>query len=161
MCLIIDTCCLTKVFDPKNQQHAPFAPVLHWITVGRGRMIYGGTKYNHELRQVRRIVPIIAELNRARRAISLPRQDVDDLALTAKNREPDSRFNDEHIVALVIASRCRLICTDDKQAIPYLKRKEFYQPYRLPKPKIYCYRSHKDQCSDTHVVPICAERLTA
>lgn len=161
MCLVIDTCCLGKVFDPKNQQHAPFAPVLEWITVGKGRMIYGGTKYNRELHKVRRFVPIVAELSRARRAVPLPRQVVDDLALEAKTREPDPRFNDEHIVALVIASRCRLICTDDKEAIPYLKRTEFYRPYRLAKPKIYCYRSHRDQCSDTHMVAICAERLTA
>jgi hypothetical protein len=123
-------------------------------------MIYGGTKYNHELHQARKFLPMVAELSRARRAILLPRQKVDDFAIAVKNREPDPGFNDEHIVALVIASRCRLICTDDKRAIPYFKKKEFYQPYKLHKPKIYNYRSHQDQCCDEHIVPIC-ERLNA
>lgn len=160
MCLIIDTCCLAKVFDRKNHEHASFAPVLEWITIGSGRMIYGGTKYNHELHQARKFVPIVAELSRARRAISLPQQQVDDLAIDTKNREPDLGFNDEHIVALVIASRCRLICTDDKRAIPYFKKPEFYRPYRLARPKIYNYKSHQNQCSDTHMVAIC-KRLSA
>jgi hypothetical protein len=160
MCLIIDTCCLSKVFDPRNREHAPFAPILEWITVGRGRMIYGGTKYNEELCEARRFLGIVTELNRGGRAISLPLRQVDELAVATKSREPDRRFNDEHIVALVIASRCRLICTDDRQAIPYFKKREFYQPYNLSKPKIYSHRSHRAQCSDNYMVAIC-ERAAA
>src|SRR5215212_7875636 len=106
MCLIIDTCCLARVFDRKNSEHAPFAPILDWITVGKGRIIYGGTKYMKELSEARKFLGMVTELSRAGRAISLPQQEVDDFAAAAKSREPDSRFNDEHIVALVVASRC-------------------------------------------------------
>ena len=44
MCLVIDTCCLAIVFDGGNKKHVKFVPVLKWVTEGKGRMIYGGTK---------------------------------------------------------------------------------------------------------------------
>lgn len=156
MCLVIDTCVLAKVFDPANQEHHLFEPVLKWITVGKGRMIYGGTKYKRELAVARKYLGIIAELERGRRAIRISKSEVDRLARAVKGQCPNRKFNDEHLVAIVIAARCRVVCTDDRDAIPYLKNTAFYRPYNLQKPKIYCYKEHKNLCHDKHVVGLCA-----
>jgi hypothetical protein len=157
MCLVIDTCCLSKVFDRTNQEHPPFAPVLDWITIGNGKMIYGGTKYNAELAKARRFLGIVAELERGHRAICISEAQVDELASAAKREVPDSNFNDEHLVALVIASRCHIVCTDDTVAMPYLKRPEFYRAHGLRKPRIYCYRERERLIHDEHIVGTCLE----
>src|SRR5439155_23669807 len=155
MCLVVDTCCLASVFDRRSKNHDRFAPVLRWITNGKGRLIYGGTKYNKELSMVRKFVPIVAELRRGGRAIQVSTREVDSMAQTLKSRIPDKDFDDEHIVALVIVSRCCVVCTDDKRAMPYLTRTELHREVKLRVPKIYQRRQHDTLCCDQNIVPIC------
>src|SRR5436305_1719580 len=122
MCLVVDTCCLSNVFSEKDKKHLPFQPVLDWIRYGKGRMIYGGTKYNAELGKNNRVLGIVAELSRQRRTVRLPNEKVDSIANALKVDFPEAEFDDEHLAALVIASRCRVVCTNDKVAIRYLRR---------------------------------------
>ena len=49
MCVIVDTNCLASVFERKSEKHPQFAPVLEWIIFGKGKLIYGGSKYIGEL----------------------------------------------------------------------------------------------------------------
>jgi len=155
VCLVIDTCCLVKVFDPKNKEHYNFVPVWEWIHLGRGRMIYGGTKYLTELRQVTRILGLIGELSRKGRVKVLSRSAVDTIAQEIKAQVSHSEFNDEHLVAIVIVSRCHVVCTDDRKAMPYLKRKELYKDHGMKRPKIYQRRkTHERLCCDENVIVI-------
>ncbi len=155
MCLIVDTCCLAQLFDPGNGEHSNFLPVLNWVVSGRGRIIYGGSKYNKELRAAYKFLGIMTELERKGRAIRMPEAQVNKLAISIKRQVPDRKFNDEHLVALVIASRCGVVCTNDRDAISYLKRPEFYRPHRLKKPKIYRSKHNHSLCSDRHLIGIC------
>jgi len=98
MCLVIDTCCLSAVFDGKNKKHASFVPVLKWIN-GKGRMIYGGTKYNDELGKAAKYLPYVAELSRKRQTVQIPNATVDPIAIALKLKFPEAAFDDEHIVA--------------------------------------------------------------
>src|SRR5256885_13315767 len=109
MCLVIDTCCLAMVFDERNKKHVHFSSIRDWVAYGRGRMIYGGTKYLDELRHAPRFLGIVAELKRSRHAIEMPLEEVDKIAETVKEHADDPQFNDEHIAALVIASRCCVV----------------------------------------------------
>ena len=118
MCLVIDPSSLPSVFNPKSQRHSDFAPVLRWVTKSSGRIIYGGSKYLTELGRMTRYVRIINELARAGKVIKLDSNKVDKLAAELKVRIPDLQFNDEHIVAIVIVSRCKIVCSDDKKAYP-------------------------------------------
>ena len=61
MCLVIDPGCIPKVFDPMNREHTRFIPVWKWINNGKGRMIYGGTKYLKELSHLSKYLPLIVE----------------------------------------------------------------------------------------------------
>lgn len=156
MCLVIDANCFGLVFDSKVKEHAKFVPVYRWIMDGRGRMIYGGTKYNTELRDGG-MLGVVAELSRKSKTVQIPNTAVDSIAATLKIKFPDVAFNDEHIVALVIASRCRVVCTNDNLAISYLKRPDVFSDHQgVERPKIF--RGHKDHvklCCDQHVVAIC------
>jgi len=157
MCLVIDTCCLSTVFESASKKHANFVPVLKWVTAGKGRMIYGGTKYDTELGKITKVLSIVSELDKARRAIRVPTATVDALAAELKEKYPEQEFDDEHIVALVIASRCCVVCTEDNIAISYLKRSDVFSDYAgVERPRIYRgHRTHKNLCCDEHIVEIC------
>lgn len=155
MCLVIDTCCLAMVFDEKNNRHYHFQPVLDWVTSGDGKMIYGGTKYKSELKEAYRYLGIVSELKRSRRAIELSDSDVDTLARRLKILVVDPEFNDEHIAALVIASRCCVVCTNDNTAISYLKRPALFSPYKMRRPRIYSSNHNRGLCCKHHIVAVC------
>ena len=157
MCLVIDANCFALVFEPSTKNHDKFVPVLKWITEGRGRMIYGGTKYNTELGKATRILGIVKELSTQRRTVQLLSSTVDPIAEALKVKFPEPAFNDEHIAALVIVSRCCVVCTNDNVAVSYLKRLEVFSDYPgVERPKIYKgHKSHKDLCCDHHIVAVC------
>jgi len=153
MCLVIDVCCIPKVFDSGNKHHPNYIPVFKWVFNGKGCMIYGGTKYATELSEIPRYVPIITELERAGRAIELPRDRVDAIADALKAKIAEAAFNDEHLIAIVIVSGCRVVATEDRGAISYLKRPEFYSCYGIKKPKIYKSVRNSNLCCDRNVIP--------
>jgi hypothetical protein len=158
MCLVIDICCIALVFDGQSKQHAKFVPVLEWIN-GKGLMVYGGTKYNTELGKAKKFLPYVAELSRRRRTVQVPNGEVDQIATALKQKVPDPLFNDEHLVALVIASRCCVVCTNDNTAIAYLKRSDLFADYNgAGRPKVFRgHKKHKELCCDKHIVGACLQ----
>lgn len=159
MCLVIDANCFGLVFG-SVKGHENFIPVLNWIAEGNGRMIYGGTKYNVELSRAGWMLRIVAELTRSRRVIRIPNATIDPIAAALKVKFPEPEFDDEHIVALVIASRCCVVCTKDNPAISYLKRVDVFADWPgIERPKIYKGdKRHAGLCCDQHVVRICREQ---
>jgi hypothetical protein len=159
MCLVIDACCLSMVFDGGNKKHSKFVPVLNWIN-GKGRMVYGGSKYATELKNAPKFLPYVVELSKRRHTVQIPDATVDLIAADLKRRCPDPKFNDEHIVALVIASRCCVVCTDDNVAISYLKRPELFAGQGVSRPSIYRgHKNHKKLCCDKHVIGLCGGQV--
>lgn len=159
MCVIVDTCCLSLVFNSSTKYHSKFRPVLNWVVAGKGRMIYGGTKYNRELRESGRILNVVTELSRARKTIKLSNEEVDPISEALKRKFPEDEFDDEHIVALVVASRCCVVCTDDNRAISYLKRTDVFSDYQdVARPKIFRgHKTHGKLCCDDNIVGICRD----
>ena len=157
MCLIIDTCCVPSVFNAQSKEHAEFIPVLHWVTIGKGRMIYGGTRFNAELARLPKYFPIIKQLSKQRRAIEIQSPTIDKLEkqLEAQVSNPD--FDDAHLVALVTISKCRVVCTKDQRFHPYLQDFHLYPKKQKP-PKIYSAASHVKLCCDKHLVAICKQK---
>jgi hypothetical protein len=156
MCLIIDANTIPSVFDPGNEEHKRFIPVLNWVTTGNGRIVYGGTKYKRELKLMNRYHRLFGQLSRQRRVIVLPTQPIDKYAAQLKVRIPAKRFDDEHIVAIVAFSGCRVVCTGDKTSHPYLQQLDLY-PKGIKRPKIYSAASHTKLCCDAHVVGVCRD----
>ena len=160
MCLIVDANCFGSVFNKKAQEHTRFEPVFNWLFKGYGgRLIYGGTKYKREVDlRNSKYRPLLAELERKGRLLAIPDGKVDRVAAELKRRVPDADFDDEHIVALVVVSKCCVVCTDDKRSFPFLRRKDMY-PLGVKPPKIYQSPKNAKLCCSKHVVKICrAER---
>ncbi len=154
MCVILDVNVIPVIFDSKAKNHKDFAPIRKWITEGKGSVVYGGTKYGVELGRLKNFLRIIAELSRNGKLVVLPTEDVDAYALKLKSIVHDSKFNDEHLVAIVACSNCRIICTADKESHPYLCRKDLY-PKGVKRPKIYSKSKHVKLCSDSNIVAAC------
>lgn len=157
MCVIIDVNCIGKVFDQKNAEYQRFQPVHLWVMTGDGSVIYGGTKYLKELGEGK-YLNLFTELLKVRRAIKINSESVDKRAVQLKIRVPDDAFDDEHIVALVGISRCCVVCTDDVNSLPYLKRRDLY-PSGVKVPKIYRSIEDKKLCSSRLMSEICPSRL--
>ena len=89
----------------------------------------------------------------------MPNAKIDPIVVALKAKFPEPAFDDEHIVALVIASRCCVVCTKDNTAISYLKRPDVFSGYGgVERPKIYKgHIQHKKLCCDQHIVKICRE----
>jgi hypothetical protein len=154
MCAIIDTCVFSVVFNSKMTGHARFAPLLKWITEGKGKIVVGGKKYFSEI-EGKKSFGLLAEFERARLLVRLKDEEVDKFAAQLKKKNPEPQLDDEHLVAMVAVSKCCVVCTDDKKAIPYLKDAELY-PSGVKPPKIYCKKSHgKSLCIDDHIAKIC------
>lgn len=152
MCIIVDTCCIPKVFNPADKDHVDFAAVLTWINKD-GRILVGGSKYNRELRCMSKFLQLLGEYKKRGKLVRLDDVAVDEQAKCAKKKEPSSKFNDEHIVGMVAISRCRIVCTVDEEAIPYITKKTLYEDIKPP--KIYRRNAHRHLLAKKNLVSVC------
>jgi hypothetical protein len=133
MCIIIDTNCFSSVFSRTSANHSEFKPVLNWIVCGHGKAVYGGSKYKEELKTAKHYLKIFRLLGTYNRLIKVDDNKVD----AEQNRvegiiiHPD--FDDPHLAAIVIVSRCKLICSVDTRSIPHVTNRVLYNNQAIPK----------------------------
>ncbi len=154
MCIIIDICALSSVFVTDSSAHRDFRPLKKWIVFGRGKVVYGGTKYKQELKKAFKFIKIFGQLKRAGKIVELSREDVDEAQKEVEQEIAHRDFDDPHLVAMVLVSKCRLICTNDDRAIPFLKNSKLY-PKHFSKPRIYKSAKNADLLRDDYIVEIC------
>lgn len=116
--------------------HHEFKPVFDWIFYGPGRVVYGGTKYKDELKKARRYFGIFLELRKQRKAIEVDDFKVDQRQAELEEMVKHKDFDDAHIIAIVIVSGCRLICSNDSRAYTFIQDKKLY-PKNFKRAKIY------------------------
>jgi predicted nucleic acid-binding protein len=153
MCIIIDTCTFHAVFDTENKNHSKYKPVLDWIVNRRGKIITGGTKYRKEM-SGRNYLRILTEFDRQKRLVKLTDSVVDREEARLKSKVKHKDFDDAHLIAMVIVSKCRVVCTDDDRAIPFLTRPDLY-PKRFRRPKIYKTQRNSVLCCQDNIVDVC------
>lgn len=149
MCIVIDTCAISRVFTAGD---ADFDAVRRWIVEGRGKMVFGGTKYNEELLKLGRYLAVIQELTRQRKTVVVNRDLVDEAEARVREMEPCADFDDPHIVAIVKVSRCRVVCSTDARADRFVQDRRFYG---APVPSIYRHRDHGHLLRDCNIVGAC------
>lgn len=142
MCIIIDTNTFTKVFKHDNAEHPNFKPVYDWIIRNKGYLVIGGSKYKQELGLIkssdgkRRLnaLPILSELVRKNIKITnIDDEKVDKYQQSIQHKIKSPDFDDPHIIALAVISKCRLICTSELRALPFFADKSLYpKRFRLP-----------------------------
>lgn len=151
MCIIIDTNTLASVFVKTSANHVEFKPVFDWIVEGKGKVVYGGTRYQNELGKYR---GVFAQLAIAKKAVKINNVEVDAEEANAmlKIQHPD--FDDQHLVGLLVVSKCKLICSLDESAFRFFRHKLFFNPASR-KPKIFRGRSNRDLLSDRNIAEVC------
>jgi hypothetical protein len=139
MCLVVDANSFSHVFNLRDKRHPAFEPVFRWVFYGNGGgLIYGGDKYGREVDFTSPTYrPLLVELDRKGRMFEMCGQCVDYVAKELKTALPDEPdFDDEHIVALVIVSKCHVVCTEEHRGLRFWKRPDLYPKGTNP-PKIY------------------------
>lgn len=151
MCIILDTNTIPQVFDVENNDHHEFEPVYDWIINGKGKIIFGGTKYKNEIGG--KFLGLFEELRKLNKAIK-----IEDLEIDSKQNEiesiiTDSDFDDPHLISLLTISKCKLICSLDKRAYPFFKNNLFFKGKN--RPKIYSSAKNKKILNDNNIAEIC------
>lgn len=151
MCIVIDTNTLGNVFDEENEYHNDFKPVKDWIINGKGKIVYGGTRYLEELGKYRKI---FALYNAARKAHYINNAEVDEDENFVSEQIQHPNFDDQHLVALLRVSGCKLICSLDERAYEFFRHETFFNPARK-RPKIYNQLSCQALLNDRNIARIC------
>lgn len=157
MCIVVDVNCLPAVLKEKHSAHAEFKPVFDWILKGKGKLVYGGSKYIQELGRLTRCLAVVITLEKQNRTVHVPDQEVNDEQSEIDKSFFHPQFNDSHLVAIIIVSRCRLLCSLDKNSFPFIKRNQFYagKSPAVKKPKIYSNPKHKGLLIGKNIADIC------
>lgn len=133
MCLIIDTDTIHRVFPtPCND----YAPIFRALNEKRARLVYGGQlKRDYEKTHFRRLLLRLDQQGSARQ---VPDAEVDAQAKQLVESKV-CRSNDQHILALAIVGRVRLLCTMDNDLAA-----DFRNPLILNAPRGNIYRRGAD-----------------
>jgi hypothetical protein len=151
MCIILDKNSFSGVLDP-NSTDRQLKIVHNWVIYGSGKLVYGGTQYWSELSQATKYFRLFNDLSRSGKTIHIPDHKVDAEQTKIKRIIPDPKFNDSHLVAIVIVSGCRLICTKDTKCHKFIKNKQIY-PKGFGVPIFY---SDDGQLSSTSIKKLCS-----
>jgi len=144
MCIVIDVNRVPSVLNPKSSDHVEFQPILDWIDRRRTKIVYGGTKYTDELSKMKRYFAILTEMKRAGIIEVLDKVTVDLEQANINQRTTHKNFNDQAIVAIIIVSRCRLLCSNDTSSLTFVRARNLY-PRGIEPPKIYRDRRDRRQ----------------
>lgn len=151
MCVIVDTNCLANVFDKKSEKHDDFKPVLDWVLNGKGKLVYGGTKYLQELRKASKYFKILNLLkDKANKVIIVNKEAVDKEQERISNVITDPDFDDPHLPAIVIVSKCRIICSQDTRSVRFVKDSQIY-PKGIVIPKYYTSIRNRSLLCDKYI----------
>ena len=160
MCLIIDTNTLSKVFKKSNKDHGSFQAVLNWIIDGNGKIIIGGTTFKNELTgNIKWFLPLLSQLAKVNKVVIISDLKVNEEERKIRQQIVDPDFDDPHIIALILKSKTKLVCTQDKRSYKYINDKTLY-PKRSKTPAIYSGKANKNLLCDSNICACCKPNTT-
>lgn len=153
MCIVVDINTLAPVFSEKCHQHEDFRPVKEWIDKGRGFLVFGGTRYKHELSRTYRYLRLVRQMKDSGQAIAIRDDLVDATEAEVIEMTEATDCDDQHIIALLGISRCPLFCSHDSRSYKFIRDRSLY-PKGMTRVRIYS--SMKNQ---TLLKPMSREKL--
>jgi hypothetical protein len=153
MCIIIDTNALASVFNNQNALYHEFEPVYNWIYNGKGKIVYGGSKYKEELAKTK-YMSVFLQFRIAGKAVAINDEHVNRETERVSEIIVNRLFNDQHLVGLALVSGCILICSQDRKSFSFLTNPIFYPPPK-ERPRIYSGRRNRNLLDDQHIVDVC------
>jgi hypothetical protein len=153
MCIVIDINTLAMVFSTDNSRHSDFCLIKNWIEERNGYVVYGGTKYKAELAQTGRYMRLLRLMRDAGQAITICDAAVDKIEQMVREKTDGTGCDDQHIIALLGAARCGLLCSTDARSFEFVKNRSLY-PKGAPVVKIYTSAKNKRllKKSDPHTL---------
>lgn len=151
MCIILDTNCFGDIFKSNSPRYSEYKPVLEWILTGKGKFIIGGTKYLEELKKHSAARRFMVNLRKfTNKLVLLEQNKVDQEQKRIEGLLQDPDFDDPHLPAMVIVSRCRLICSRDSRSVKYVTNRKLY-PKDIKVPKYYTGAHNKGLLCDENI----------
>jgi predicted nucleic acid-binding protein len=150
MPIIIDTNCLANVFSRASKNHEEFAPVLKWILYGKGMIVYGGSKYYEELKRNSQYLKIMRYFDEVGKVLKGDKVNIDTIQKQIEDEYVDPDFDDPHLPAIVIDTKCKIICTEDKRCVRFVAHRIVY-PAGIDRPVFYMSKKNIDLLADSYV----------
>ena len=102
MCIIIDSCVLSKVFKKSNKGHTKLKPVCDWVVNGEGKIVFGGTKFIQEISIDQAwFLKFLRILKDCGKAIQADTKRVDARQAVVQSIVTNPDFDDPHLLALI------------------------------------------------------------
>ena len=169
MCIVIDADVFSYVINPNSSNHGDFRPVKDWIVSGKGKLVYGGTKYAEEILGHQGFRGFLVQMEHKGKTVNVACGSVDKVEVDLKQNIKGSGFNDYHIVAIILVSGCKLVCSNDqglsnlisvcynRVARPLMKRVSKRVSIRWPihRPIIYKKQTHRVHLCDQNIAACC------
>ena len=135
--IVIDIDCISRVFNKSNIEHAEYKPIYDGVVNHQSlKIAYGGATYCKELAKASTYRKLFSELVTASKAIPVDSGNVNQYEEVLKKDTEDKGFNDQHIIAIVVVGKCKIICSHDSTSYPFFQDPNLY-PKRFKRPKIY------------------------
>lgn len=154
MCIVIDVNRLPSVLSTKSQDHVEYVPILDWIRRRRTKIVYGGTEYTRQLKEMKRYFRILQEMSRAGQVKVLDKDTVDLIQAEIDQRTTSENSNDPFIVAIIIVSKCKLLCSNDTASFSFIRNRSLY-PNGIKPPKIYRDQRDRQLLYHRHIAGRC------
>ena len=138
MCVILDTNCIGKFIKGTDED---IKPVRHWVYRKNGKIVYSGTEKFRSEWSGSKARELMRELQRRNKLIEVPVQDV---AKKENELKEIIKSDDEHIIALALVGKVRVLVSDDIKLIRDFKN-------YVTQGKVYKTKQHerlltKDTC---------------
>lgn len=142
------------MFKSGDPDHSTFLPVRDWVFNGHGKFVLGGTQYFQELSKISTVLAVLKEYEKMHRLIKINNEEIDRHCAEVKAIEPSPDFDDPHLVALVRATGCKLVCVRDPRSHRFLKAVRFYASSKL-RPKLYTQRGNSILLCPKNIASCC------
>jgi predicted nucleic acid-binding protein len=151
--LVVDTNTFSSISNADSNDHNEFKPILQWIKNAKGAcFVYGGSKYKEELLKVRSMIFLLDQFKKANKVVTIDGALIDAYEAKLKTINHQEAFNDKHLVAIIEVSNCRLLCTKDEAAMPFIKDEQFYETSSPP--KLYSGARNRDLLISGNIVAL-------
>ena len=144
MCMVIDANSISHVFSHSDSMHVLYRPVLQWFLFGKAKICVGGTKYKKEVfNGACSYLSFFKELGNLGKIHYIEDSKVDELQRKIEKAENNADFDDPHVIALLIASHAKVLCSEDCRSFRFVAKIKQYEK-NAEKPLIFTSGNNHD-----------------
>ncbi len=143
MCTVIDADTFSYFCNSDSAMYSDFQPVRDWIENSNCKIVYGGMDYQNHLNNHKKFLGYLMEQSRKGKIERLNNSEVDRVTDVLKENYTSTDFDDHHIVAIVLISRCKVVCTRDNGLRNLIDKCYSSSGRHTIKSQLYIMRSRK------------------